>query len=54
MDGTTAGFYAAICGALAGCAPFLGTWWIRIVVGAIVGVGASYILPAIRGMIGLY
>ena len=54
MDGTTAGFYAAICGALAGAAPYLGVFWLRIILGAIVGIGASYALPTIRGMIGIY
>lgn len=54
MDITTIGFYGAICGALAGAAPFLGAVWVRIIIGAVIGVGASFVLPALRGMIGAY
>ena len=52
MDITSIGFYGAVCGALAGAAPFLGGLWVRIIIGAVFGVGAAFVLPAIRGMMG--
>ncbi|WP_421723010.1 hypothetical protein [Bauldia sp.] len=52
MDITSIGFYGAVCGALAGAAPFLGSIWVRIIIGAVVGIGAAFVLPTIRGMIG--
>ena len=48
MDFTGIGFYGAICGALAGLAPYLGTVWVRLIAGAVVGVASSSVLPAVR------
>ena len=54
MDFTGVGFYGVICGALAGLAPYLGSVWVRIISGGVVGVVASWVLPAIRDSMTLY
>ncbi len=52
MDFTGIGFYGAVCGALAGLAPYLGAVWVRIIAGAVVGVASSFVLPAVRDAMG--
>ena len=51
MDPTVAGFYSVICAALAALAPYFGRLWVRVVCGAIVGLGAAFLLPMVRAMV---
>lgn len=52
FDSTSLIWYAVVCGALAAFAPQFGGRVVRLSVGAIVGIVAATILPAVRGMIG--
>lgn len=52
IDPGAIAWYAAICGALAALAPTLGGRNRRILVGAIVGILAATILPALKAMMG--
>lgn len=52
MDTVTLGFYAVVCGVLSAVAPGLGNLLVRLGIGAIVGVVAAAVLPAVRAMLG--
>ena len=52
MDPISLGFYAAVCGTLGACAPWLGKLWVRLAVGACVGLAAATVLPLIREAMG--
>jgi len=52
MDPIPLTFYALVCGALAFAGPWLGHPLVRIVAGAVVGMGASAVLPLLRGTLG--
>ncbi len=53
IDPTAIVWYAAICGALSAMAPSFGGRGVRIAIGALVGIVAATVLPAIRAMTGL-
>lgn len=53
IDPTAIAWYAAICGALSAFAPSFGGRGLRIVIGAVVGVVAATLLPALRSMLGV-
>jgi hypothetical protein len=53
MDTTALAFYAAICGILSMAAPALGSPYIRLGVGAAVGIVAAAALPLIQQAFGL-
>ena len=46
FDFTAMAFYAAVCGGLALVAPSASGWMMRAVIGSMVGVGGSAVLPA--------
>ncbi len=52
MDYTALVFYAVICGLLSLAAPNLGTPFVRLGVGAVVGIAAAALLPLLRGVLG--
>ncbi len=52
MDPVSLVFYAAVCGLLSVFAPRLGSPATRLGVGAVVGLLAATILPALRGAFG--
>ena len=52
MDVTALVFYAIICGCLSLAGPRLGAPFLRLGIGAAVGVTAAALLPVIRGMLG--
>ena len=54
MDFIALGFYACICGLLSLFAPQLGTFYVRLGVGAIVGAVSAFFLPILKDMIGGY
>lgn len=54
MDLIALGFYACVCGILSVFAPQLGTIYVRLGVGAIVGAVSAFALPFLRGVIGPY
>lgn len=54
MDLIALGFYACVCGLLSVFAPHLGTFAVRLGVGAAVGAVSAFILPLLRGMMGDY
>lgn len=54
MDFTSLGFYAAVCGILSVLAPNLGPPFLRLAIGAVVGIVAALVLPMVKGMIGGY
>ncbi len=54
MDIISVVFYACVCGALGVAGPKLGAVWIRLLIGAGVGVVAATVLPIITGAIGGY
>ncbi|MDE0850153.1 hypothetical protein [Yoonia sp.] len=54
MDITALGFYACVCGILGVFAPRLGTFYVRLGIGAIIGALSAFILPLLRGMMGGY
>lgn len=53
MDPVTATYYAAICAALSAGAPRVPTLPVRLVLGALVGLGAAALLPILRGALGI-
>ncbi|GAA5079920.1 hypothetical protein GCM10023209_32720 [Roseibacterium beibuensis] len=53
MDVTALVFYAAICGLLSLASPRLGRPFIRLAVGAVVGIAAATLLPILRTAFGL-
>ncbi|WP_018687977.1 hypothetical protein [Ahrensia kielensis] len=52
FDSTAIVWYAAVCGALAAFAPRFGGRTVRIVTGAVVGIVAASVFPAIKGIMG--
>jgi len=54
MDVTVAGFYGVICAVLAALAPVFGKFWVRVVIGTVVGVAAAAFLPMVRDVIAGY
>jgi hypothetical protein len=52
MDPVSATFYAAVCGALTSFAPHFGGLWMRMGVGALVGVGAAAVFPMVHYLTG--
>jgi len=52
MDTTALAFYATICGVLAFAAPTLGAPFLRLLIGAGVGVAAAATLPLLRSATG--
>lgn len=52
MDFIALGFYACICGLLSIFAPQLGTIYVRLAVGAVVGAVSAFALPFLKGVIG--
>lgn len=54
MDFIALGFYAVVCGCLSIFAPQLGTLYVRLAVGAVVGALSAFVLPLIRGAFGAY
>lgn len=53
MDVTTLSFYAIVCGLLSLASPSLGTPFLRIMIGAGVGIAAAALLPSIKTALGL-
>ena len=53
LDVTALAFYAAVCGLLSLAGPRLGAPLTRMAIGALVGIAAAALLPAIRAQIGL-
>ena len=53
IDPAAIAWYAAICGALSAFAPSVGGRGLRIAVGAVVGVLAATLLPAVRSVLGV-
>lgn len=54
MDVAIAGFYGVICALLAALAPVFRKLWIRVAIGAVVGVAAAAFLPQVREFIAGY
>lgn len=48
MDPFTLAFYASVCGVLSVIAPRLGGFFLRLGIGALVGIIAALALPAVR------
>ncbi|WP_319530308.1 hypothetical protein [uncultured Cohaesibacter sp.] len=46
-------FYAVVCAVLGIAAPRVSSFWMRIGMGALVGVVASNLLPVIKSLIGV-
>mgnify|MGYP000218152339 CR=1 FL=1 len=53
MDPVSLGFYAVVCGLLGWAGPWLGRAWMRLAVGALVGIVAVALLPWLRVLLGL-
>lgn len=53
MDIITVSYYAVVCGLLGWAGPKLGRPVIRLLIGAIVGIGAATILPTVRLIVGV-
>lgn len=54
MDMIALGFYACVCGLLSVFAPKLGTFPVRLAIGAAVGAGSAFVLPFLRDMMSGY
>jgi hypothetical protein len=52
MDTLTMIFYALVCGGLAALAPNFGSLAIRAVIGAVTGLVAAGVWPALHGIFG--
>jgi hypothetical protein len=48
MDLIALGYYAAVCGVLGVASPWLGSFFMRFIIGGIVGVGAAALLPQVH------
>ena len=48
IDTLTMGFYAVVCAVLAAAVPVFGSYIVRIVVGAVVGLVAAAVWPLIH------
>ncbi|WP_421701931.1 hypothetical protein [Aliiroseovarius sp.] len=53
MDPVALGFYAVICGLLSLAAPSLGRPFLRLGIGALVGIIAAAVLPMLKSAMGL-
>jgi len=53
MDVVTLVYYGAVCGLLAVAAPRLTSTVVRLLAGAVVGLVAAGVLPALRSALGL-
>jgi hypothetical protein len=53
MDPISLAYYAAICGVLGVASPWMGSLPVRLIVGALVGIGAAALLPQVQALIGL-
>lgn len=53
MDVTALAFYALVCGVLSWAGPRLGQPLLRFGIGALVGIVAAAVLPAVRATLGL-
>ena len=51
MEPISLTFYATVCGLLSVVAPRLGGFLPRLLIGAVVGIIAALMLPAIRGLL---
>lgn len=52
MDIITVSYYAIVCGVLGMAGPKLGGTVVRLIIGAVVGVIAATLLPAVRLIVG--
>ncbi|SEW40790.1 hypothetical protein SAMN04488515_2743 [Cognatiyoonia koreensis] len=52
MDVIALAFYACVCGLLSAFAPQLSTFYVRLGVGAVVGIVAATVLPLIKVAMG--
>jgi hypothetical protein len=53
MDPVNLAFYGLVCGTLAAFAPSAGGRSTRAVIGVVVGIIASTLLPLLKGLLGL-
>jgi ABC-type transport system involved in cytochrome c biogenesis permease component len=53
MDVTALIFYAIVCGLLSLASPTMDKPLTRLAIGALVGIAAAALLPALRGLFGL-
>jgi len=53
MDVTALAFYACVCAVLSFASPALGTPFLRLAVGALVGIAAAALLPILRAALAL-
>lgn len=51
MDILNLAYYALVCALLSVAAPYLGRRWVRLAVGAVVGVTAATLLPLMKSLI---
>lgn len=51
MDILNLGYYALVCALLSVAAPYMGRRWVRLLVGAVVGVTAATLLPLLKTLI---
>ena len=54
MDPIALAFYAVVCGVLSAVAPTVPRLPVRLAIGAVVGMVAASLLPALKGMLVLY
>jgi hypothetical protein len=52
MDPVTVSYYAAVCGLLSAFTPRQGSYVLRLILGAVVGIVAAGLLPWLRGHLG--
>jgi hypothetical protein len=52
MDPISLGYYAAVCAALGVAGPWLGSLIVRLIIGALVGIGAAALLPQVQAWMG--
>jgi len=48
MDPFVLAFYAVVCAGLGAAGPRLGRLWLRLAIGAVVGLSAAALLPVLR------
>jgi hypothetical protein len=51
MDILNLAYYALVCALLSVAAPYMGRRWVRLAVGAIVGLVAASLLPLLKSLI---
>lgn len=52
MDPVALVFYALVCGILSLASPRLGTPFLRMAIGAAVGIAAAFLLPVLKDAVG--